>query len=151
MNTRRAPMNVIGSNWFLIAITIVAAMFVVGAMDLKGEAAQFPTAVGVFTIALALIELIARLRTPPTAAPTEADNDLQSIVIVGVWFLATLGSFYVVGILPAIGLSAAAYFRIFIWGNLFKATVAGIGHAIVFWVVFDLLAGFRLYQGLIIQ
>lgn len=136
-------------NWVTITILLVSIGFVAEASTFKGDSAKFPTAVGIATALLALIDLIQSLRM---RKGREDDHDVVPTAqkfMVGGWIALTIGLFYVVGILCGIAISAIVYFYVFARLNLFLAMMAGLGHSAFFWIAFDLLAGFRLYGGLL--
>lgn len=136
-------------NWVTVTILLVSIGFIAEASTFQGDSAKFPTAVGISTALLALIDLIRSLRMRKLR---KADHDVVPTtqrLMVGCWIALTIGLFYVVGVLGGIGISAIAYFYIFTRLNLSLVIIVGLGHSAFFWIVFDLLAGFRLYGGLL--
>jgi hypothetical protein len=139
------------SSWLSGAILVVSMMFVAESLTLKGDAAKYPLVVGLITAALSLIDLAGRYLGRHDLNEDHigflTDRLGQKLLISG-WLAATITSFYVLGIIATVALSGAVYFRLFVTENLFKALLIGLAHALAFWVAFDLLAGFNLYNGL---
>jgi hypothetical protein len=139
------------TSWVSLAILIVSLLFVAESLTLRGDAASYPLVVGLITAALSLVDLAGRYLRRHDVDTDHlgllADRLGQKLVIGG-WLTATFVSFYVLGIIATVALSATIYFRLFVTGNLVKALLIGLAHTLAFWVAFDLLAGFNLYTGL---
>lgn len=137
------------SNWVTIGILLLSLAFVAEALTLRGDAGRFPIAVGLCTAILAAIELIQSCRSPGLQAEPTKPGPLQDKLLIGSWFVATLALFYVLGILIGIAISGTVYFYLFARKRLHWAVIAGLAHTAFFWIAFDLLAGFRLYGGIL--
>ena len=135
--------------WLLAGLCALAVAFAAVSQGFGGDAWKFPTAVGALTAALAAAEVL-RLARAGTAPPVETDAGTRrrGLLLAG-WFLATLAAVYVLGLLVTVAVSTALYFRVFLETSLPRAAALGLGHALVFWVSFELLAGFRLWSGLL--
>lgn len=150
-NTSRCMARFLEASWMSLAILLISLLFVAESLTLKGDAAKYPLTVGLITAALSVIDLAGRYLRRRDVNEDHlglmADRLGQKLLIGG-WLAATLASFYVLGIIATVALSGTIYFRIFVTGNLLKALLIGLAHALAFWVAFDLLAGFNLYSGL---
>ena len=150
MADRTDTPRIIERTWLASTILLLAVLFVVGAQGFSGDAARFPTVVGALTALLAAAELVFRLRDrSPAHQDQVAGPDLNRKLLLGGWALITLSGFYVLGVIAAIMISATLYFYVFVWRRLVWSVAAGLSHALFFWVAFELLAGFRLYQGIL--
>ncbi len=140
--------------WVPALICAVSIVFVVEAQALRGDGGKFPTVVGALSACLAFVELVLQAFAPKPQSGLASDADpswaeFQKKVLLALWFVLTLGAFYVVGVLAAIAISAALYHLVFARRGVVWAFVFGLSHAVFFWVAFDLLAGFQLYGGVL--
>ncbi len=149
MADRTGTPRIVERTWLASTILLLAVLFVVGAQGFSGDAAHFPTVVGTLTALLAAAELMFRLRDRSPAQDQIAGSDLNRKLLLGGWALITLSSFYGLGVIATIMISATLYFYVFVWRRLIWSIAAGLGHALFFWIAFELLAGFRLYQGVL--
>lgn len=134
--------------WLLVGLCALAVAFAAVAQGFRGDAWKFPTTVGALTAALAVAEFL-RIARAGTPAQRPGDGAGRRGPLLAAWFLATLAAVYVLGLLVTVAVSTALYFRVFLETSLPRAAALGLGHALVFWVSFELLAGFRLWSGLL--
>jgi hypothetical protein len=142
-----------------VMVLLVAVAFAIASAELGGRPGRFPFAVGVLTIAFSLLEL-ARLAMAVRSArevsdvraealddgPQSSRSDKAGVVL---WFVLTIAGFLLTGVLVTSFLSGVAYFRWIDMRSSFGALTAGSCLALGIWVVFDLLAGFTLYSGVL--
>lgn len=139
----------LADEWLLLAILALAVGFVIGAQGFRGDAWKFPTAVGGITAALALLELGLALGRGGRQARPGAEGGGGRGLAAAAWFLATLGAVYALGVVAGVGVSAAVYFHAFVRRDVLRSVAAGVAHAAFFWIAFEVLAGFRLYAGVL--
>lgn len=137
-------------SWFTVAIGAIAVSFAVGALGYSGDAQKFPLVVGVLTAILALAELVLA-GLGRSVAQAEGGGDYAvghpKSIMLAVWFVATVAGLYSLGLLIAAFCSTALYFFIFVDRKPVWAVAFGVAHCAFIWLAFDVLAGFRLYQG----
>lgn len=149
MKTRGA-LGFLNRAWFTIFVGAIAVAFAIGALGYSGDAQKFPLMVGVLTAALVLAELVLVGMGKSTAGTDGgaglAGGRMKSFMLA-IWFAATVGGLYMLGLLVAAFLSTAAYYFIFVDRKPLWAFAFGVAHCAFIWLAFDLLAGFRLYEG----
>lgn len=139
--------------WFPILIGITALTFVYVGSGYRGDAGRFPVLVGWITAVLALFEAISRLRALrpedlPSAVPLPVFRHAAAILL---WFGGLFVCLYLIGVIATIALLGAIYFYALAELRLLPSVMAGLAHAAFFHVAFGLLAGFRLFPGVLFQ
>ena len=142
-------LGLLRQSWFTVAIGAIAVCFAIGALGYSGDAQKFPLVVGVLTAILAAAELVlAGLgRSAVRADGGDAAGGSVKSFMLAVWFTATVAGLYMLGLLIAAFCSTAVYFFIFVDRKPVWAVAFGVAHCAFIWLAFDVLAGFRLYQG----
>lgn len=135
-------------SWVPAGILFIAVCFIVGGSQLRGDAGLYPVAVGIITAVLAAFELVQRLLHRSDSLDAADTARRLHILLILAWFLGTILALYVLGVLLGIAISATLYFRIFAGFGFGASAGIGLSHTAFFWIVFEILAGFRLYQGL---
>lgn len=142
---------VLARSWLTAVIGLLAICFILGALDYSGDAKKFPIVVGIITAILAAIELVlaGKGRASPTereTRQTSADERYRALLLAG-WFVVTVGGLYLLGLLATAFMATAVYFYVFVDRGPLRAIAFGGAHAALLWLAFDVLAGFRLYEG----
>lgn len=145
------PFTVLADSWFTAAIGVVAICFALGALGYSGDAKKFPLVVGILTFVLSVIELIlirrdGALPSAPEAVEESPERRNRQLLLAG-WFVLTVAGLYTLGLLVAAFVSTAVYFFVFVDRKPLRAIAFGGAHAAFLWLVFDVFAGFRLYEG----
>jgi len=149
LGTRSLGRRLLGER-LLIALCLLGVGFAAIAQGFRGDAWKFPTVVGVLTAALAAVELVRLLRSDPREGAAPADPGARRRgAMLAAWFAAALAGVYVAGLLVAVAVATALYARAFLGAGPLRAGAAGLAHALFFWVAFELLAGFRLWGGIL--
>lgn len=133
------------------SVAVVAGLFVVGASGIRGDAGRFPQLVGTIVVLLALAEAIVRALSPQFCAvpPRRNASDRWRAMIILGWFTATISGFYLLGVVVSTIVFTTVYYCIIAgWRFLPSLAVAGM-MALAFWIVFSLMAGFRLHSGVV--
>lgn len=144
--------------WLTLGVGIVALYFALVARTFSGSGGHFPMLIAVITLGVVVCDLVAGLRrrdAKPADAAAEAVEvttegpSLRLELFTWAWFLGSVVVLYLLGIVIGAGLSCAAYFGIRIRIGPLPALLAGAAASASFYVVFQLLAGFRLYSGIL--
>lgn len=152
---RRVPQWV-GPLVFTLLVLAVAAAFLIGSTALHGRPGRFPFVVAIITIAFGALELarqvLAIRSSEESTAVVPADPDASTLAekaVVISWFVLTLAGVLLAGVLPASFVSGVVYYRWVDRRSMVAALVAGAVLTGALWIVFELLAGFTLYTGML--
>lgn len=149
-----SKLHIFKASWMSIVILVASLAFVAESLTLKGDAGKYPLVVGLITATLCLLDLVIRFlirRDVNKGHIGTLEDSLGVKLLIGAWIAATLALFYVIGVVATVAISGAAYFHLFVCRSLVKSALIGLAHAVAFWVAFDLLAGFNLYEGIFLN
>ena len=146
-NSLNFSKKLLQSEFFSVIMGLVALFFVVGSFSYNGDAQKFPFVVGICTILITFFDVSFNRQSNQNGFI--AVYKLRYFMSVLGWFTFTLGLIYFFGLVFSAIVSAAIYARAFIKKSLVWCLFYGVTHGAFIYLVFQELAGFRLYRGLI--
>lgn len=147
---RDSPWQRLSASWFIAVIGMICLWFLVTAQEYGGDAWKYPTGVAAVAVVLCLIELARKLVRPGQVDPGEAEFPAgrKRALAVAIWIIGTVALVYVLGLLTGVFLAVSVYFYAFVRRSIWIACGVGAAHSGFIWIVFDVAAGLRLYNGI---
>lgn len=140
----------LSATWFVATAGVLCSWFLVTAQSYGGNAWKYPTGVAGIAVLLCLLEFARKMHTPESLDKGETTLNAPWLrtTAVSAWFLITVATIYVFGLIIGIFLAVTVYFYVFVRQSIWHACGFGAAHAGFIWVVFDIVAGLRLYDGI---
>lgn len=140
----------LSATWFVATVGLLCSWFLVTAQSYGGDTWKYPTGIAAIAVLLCLLEFARKVRNPESLDKGETTFNAPWLrtTAVSAWFLITVATIYVFGLIIGIFLTVTVYFYVFVRQSIWLACVFGAAHAGFIWVVFDIAAGLRLYDGI---
>ncbi|MFC2059656.1 tripartite tricarboxylate transporter TctB family protein [Chloroflexota bacterium] len=143
-----------GHVYFLLAILLLGIASIYLALQISAfiptyqfKAQLLPVVFGIVLVILSVVGLVVELKKK-AAKETKAPKEVTTIIIAAAWLIGFVVLIFLIGFVLAALLFGGAYFKLHNRGWI-GSIAFGLVMGIFTYVVFDLLLGVDLYQGVI--